>query len=126
MKAITLFRNMKFSPALKVSLWLLLLAVFMVVDASAGAGSGLTKDTFFADNVQQGSTKISTGLNQLVQWVYWIFYLLGAVIMGMGAFKLKQGDVAGFGKNMAGGATLFFVPAAIKVFRSIGQTAWGN
>ena len=114
-----------------LKLALLFAAVTMLMSASAvaqagGAGSGLDKSAFFADNVVQGDTQVAKGLGQLVQWVYWIFYLLGAVIMGTGAFKLKQGDVAGFGKNMAGGATLFFVPSAIKVFRSIGQNAWGN
>lgn len=88
-------------------------------------------DAALAQNIQffgtaaptAGNTKLGTGLAAIVSWVYWIFYLLGAIFMGVGAFKLKQGDMGGFGKNMAGGATLFFVPAAIKAFKNIGENA---
>lgn len=74
----------------------------------------------------EDGTNLGQGLGDLTKWVFYIFYLVGGIFMGIGAFKLKQGDMGGFGKNMAGGATLFFVPATIQLFSSIGKTAAGG
>jgi len=104
----------------------LLLAVVAVLVVFADHSQANNSINFFTNSPTGGGTQLQTGIGQIIEWVYWIFYLLGAVFMGLGAFKLKQGDMGGFGKNMAGGATLFFVPAAIKLFRSIGQGAVGN
>jgi hypothetical protein len=100
----------------------LLLGLFLMI-AMADATLAQNIQFFGTAAPTAGNTKLGTGLASIVSWVYWIFYLLGAIFMGVGAFKLKQGDMGGFGKNMAGGATLFFVPAAIKAFRNIGQSA---
>jgi len=100
----------------------LLLGLFLII-AFADASLAQSIQFFGTAAPTAGGTNLGTGLAGIVSWVYWIFYLLGAIFMGVGAFKLKQGDMGGFGKNMAGGATLFFVPAAIKAFRNIGQSA---
>jgi hypothetical protein len=100
----------------------LLLAVVAVLVVFADP-SQANNINFFTNSPTTGGTNLAAGIGSIIEWVYWIFYLLGAVFMGVGAFKLKQGDMGGFGKNMAGGATLFFVPAAIKLFRYIGENA---
>lgn len=115
---------MKFKYYPIVNLFLAVAAVLVMTTVSGEAQSG--KIDFFTENPEAGGTNLTTGIGQIITWVYWIFYLLGAVFMGVGAFKLKQGDMGGFGKNMAGGATLFFVPAAIKLFRSIGESSVGG
>lgn len=103
----------------------LLLGLFLII-ALADASLAQTIQFFGTAAPTAGKTALGTGLANIVTWVYWIFYLLGAIFMGVGAFKLKQGDMGGFGKNMAGGATLFFIPAAIKAFRNIGQGSVGT
>lgn len=105
--------------------WLLLgvfVFLFLMTTTSGLADStmtGLFNKPTDGDGLQQG-------LTDLTKWIFWIFYLLGAIFLGIGAFKLKQGDIGGFGKNVAGGATLFFVPAVINVLQKLGQTAVGS
>jgi len=95
----------------------------LAIDPVLASGTGLQMNELFNAPNSTNGTGLQNGLADMTKWVFWVFYLLGAIFMGVGAFKLKQGDIGGFGKNMAGGATLFFVPAAIRVLQGMGQTA---
>ena len=102
---------------------LALLLIFCIVLCLSNSAFANQDMTGLFNAPSNGGTGLQTGLKDLTQWIFWIFYLLGSIFLGVGAFKLKQGDIGGFSKNMAGGATLFFVPAVIKVFRTLGQAA---
>lgn len=120
---------------MKNSFFTNLLRILAVVTILGGLGVA-TVSTTYAQNIKESivfkedaptgaETSLGKGLGTLTQWIFYVFYLVGGVFMGIGAFKLKQGDMGGFGKNMAGGATLFFVPAAIRLFKGIGEVASG-
>ena len=112
--------NIKFSRCV---FFLVFLFLLVFCTDSSFANTLDLKNVF--DGASESDTNLKDGTIAITQWVFWIFYLLGAIFMGVGAFKLKQGDIAGFGKNMAGGATLFFVPAIIKLFKGLGNNAIG-
>ena len=95
---------------------LLMLAV-MPVDVLAQ----ITYAPNFSDPT--GGQGLKKGLTDVLTWVWYVFYLLGGVMMGAAAFKLKQGDLAGFAKCIGGSVALFLAPAAVKVIMTLGNAA---
>ena len=111
----------------KLILFLAMLATFTAVFAPSVAvaqASGQTEQWFETPN--SGSDgRMQAGLEGLTRWVFYIFYLLGAVFLGVGAFKLKAGDLGGFAKSVGGGVALFFVPRIVDLLRELGKGTGG-
>lgn len=57
--------------------------------------------------------QVKRKFNALGNMAYYTMYLAGGVMLGAGAFKLKQGDIPGFTKMAAGGGVLFAVPTVM-------------
>jgi hypothetical protein len=81
-------------------------------------GNAWADSTFNFDEPSDKSG-ITYGLKSIVQYVFYVFYLLGGIMIGVGAFKLKQGDLPGFGKMIAGGVALFFTPAIVSLLKDL-------
>lgn len=116
---------MKFNPVPVVRFAALLLVIGLVLGTGDAYGATASTLHVFTESPKDGESNLSGSLKDLTTYVFFIFYLLGGIFLGIGAFKLKQGDLPGFGKNMAGGATLFFVPAIIRLFKGLGVEATG-
>ena len=97
---------------------------FMGLSAHAQSSSS---DAFSFDSSNlQDPGQMASGLNAVSHWVFYVFYLLGGIFLGIGCYKLKRGDMGGFGMHVAGGVALFFVPALISLFKYLGQQAGGG
>jgi hypothetical protein len=82
-------------------------------------GNAWASDPTFSFDEPSDTSGITYGLKSIVQYVFYVFYLLGGIMLGVGAFKLKQGDLPGFGKMIAGGVALFFTPAIVTLLKDL-------
>jgi hypothetical protein len=50
---------------------------------------------------------IASSLNSVIRFVYILLYIVGAMLITMASFQLKNGDIRAFTKNMIGGMAIF-------------------
>ena len=93
--------------------------------ADAGSSGNSIDMTGNTTQASQGAwSGIVTQVNTVIAFVYWIMYIVAAVLITMAGFKLKQGDIPGFAKTLIGGMAVFGSKFLIQaLFRSVNSAS---
>ena len=105
---------MKNSKKRKIKKALLILLSFCFV----GTAFAINNDVFNFNNTAGDFADTTNKMEELANFVFYVMYLVGGVVLTGAAFKLKQGDVPGFAKMAAGAGVLFVIPT---IMRSLNQ-----
>lgn len=101
--------------------YLLLLSGIAFLTASTASAGDVFKLTGDSGGGAFEDEGVVEAIDTVIRLIYYLMYAAGAIFMGIGAFKLKSGDVPGFSKMFLGGAALFCSPLAIQALQSLGQ-----
>lgn len=101
---------------------LLLTAALLLVGT---AGLQAQSDPFTFSNGDSSATgefsDTSSKLNVVIQFAFYVMYLIGGTMLAASGFKLKAGDMPGFYKMAAGGVVIFLSPFLIGSLLSMSQ-----
>jgi hypothetical protein len=67
--------------------------------SAPGQGTDVDEGGAFKDAID--------AINTMLGFIYWIIYLVAAVLITMAGFKLKNGEIPAFVKTMIGGMAVF-------------------
>jgi hypothetical protein len=95
------------------------LAVMFCFANSTFAAATAAWDSGIADPTGGGAPGLWTGVTKVTGLIYGVIWIACAVVIGMGWFKWKQGDVSAAIFHITGGAGLGFTPMLIQWFRGM-------
>lgn len=99
-----------------------LLSLLATAAYATGGDATVISDSVSANTAPTGAfSEIVKKLNSVIGFVYWVIYIVAAILITMAGFDLKDGKIAEFAKKLVGGLAVFgskFLIAAL--FKAMG------
>lgn len=103
-----------------------LVALVLSLAPHALADPSTTFDTNAALNPPTSANSITTGLNQVLSYVFMLLKFLAIIACGYGSYQMWKGELSSGVWSYVAALALFFAPALVNLAQSIGSSAAGN